>query len=347
MHSLNGQFKTATALLSQNRQTQPAGYDGGFGFGKLSLEGRQVKLPSLLALANDPNDYAPLPSQGSCVRYLSGARTDLIGQRWLGGASAYDYKPTSYLRVADETQGKALFGLQLLLAALGTLPAQDWDLELVVSLQDSQALGSELEQAFNGTHKVQFNSSAPVQVAIRAFCVEEGLGAIACGSSLGVCSPLEQNALVDLGFGTLISSVFRGREIVADSRKVLPRGADTLLAAISRNLTVRRHLKTDGDREIIRAGIERGDFLYGTTGWSFEAAYWEELAPWVTSALTPVVRALNPWAANTSTTLVTGGGSQLPGVADLLAAKKLKVLSNPQWANSQGLLVLSKLRRRA
>jgi hypothetical protein len=118
--------------------------------------------------------------------------------------------------------------------------------------------------------------------------LEEGTGAIIhyqrdCDTT---------NALVyDLGNGTLIVSGFSGLKMT-DRRYSQNGGVESLIEAVATNEQVRCKLLKEGDRHLIRAGIESRSFTYGTQypDWDFKPAYKAELPLWVDRVLKPMVR---------------------------------------------------------
>ena len=67
-------------------------------------------------------------------------------------------------------------------------------------------------------------------------------------------------------------------------RKVTPGGVEQLIDAIASHIDMRRQQSAEGDRQIIRAGIEDKTFRYGTSSWNFRSLYQTELVPWMQSA---------------------------------------------------------------
>ena len=116
-------------------------------------------------------------------------------------------------------------------------------------------------------------------------------------------------------------------------------GVESLIDAIAANDHVRSKLLREGDRHLIRAGIEDSSFSYGTQypGWTFAEAYKEELSRWLHTVLAPMVRPTEDRRASATALIAIGGGACLPGMAELLKVKTIKVLPDPQWANARGL----------
>lgn len=329
--------KEKQATLAQASQVLATGFDCGNGHTKTLIDLGESRQPSLfLPIQKSRILDIPTSDGGSLVEYIGGDRSDLIGKTWLTGSLAYQQSPQSCLRVGDDRRGKILYGLQLLLGAIGTFqPRSEWHLSLVGSIQDQQVYGAELRTALQGKHRVKFGSNAPCDVFVEVQRImEEGAGVVVNARHMMDVSG--KNILLDLGSGTTIASLFGEKGKLVD-RKVFSQGVGSLIDAIASNLETRRELGQEGDREIIRAGIEDGSFRYGKTPWNFEPIYKEELKQWVQAILAPAIKYVSPWQPTASSFLATGGGAQLPMIADLLAMKGIRVVDESHWANCRGL----------
>ncbi|WP_088895031.1 ParM/StbA family protein [Leptolyngbya ohadii] len=325
-------------------QLIPVGFDGGNGNTKVVIEDAEIRLPAYVLPIHGELYDVPSPVNGGYVEYVSGDRPDMEGQRWMAGYPAYQYSPFGCLRVVDDRKGKIKFGLQLLLGSIATLPYRPfWHLGVMASIQDAQALGDELAQALKGGHNVRFNGSKQLSTVMVTVLqvVEEGVGAVF--SARHQIDPNGQNLLYDFGSGTCIISVFGAKGKLTD-RKVHPAGVESLIDAIARNLEMRQQQLAEGDRQIIRAGIERADFEYGRTGWNFRHIYNYELKPWVSSVLAPVIKTAEPWTPTSTAILAIGGGSQLPTIAQLLLSRGITPIAEGTWANARGMRDIATLK---
>jgi hypothetical protein len=311
---------------------QPTGVDIGNGAIKLVTSSGETRSLSYVYYHQDRD----LCSGKGGVEYLEGDRQDLVGKFWIGGLSAYYHRPTSILRITDDKAGKVQLGLQCLLSTLSELPYQPtWDLAVVASVHDGKTLGKALKQALEGTHGVRLAGRVS-KVTVRVLSIlEEGTGAVInYQKSVDTTNAI----LYDLGNGTLIVSHFEGRKLT-DRTYSQNGGVETLIDAIARHDSVRKQLLGEGQRHLIRAGIEKGDFKYGTQqpGWTFEDAYRAELPIWVQQVLTPMVKPTDAHRASATALIAVGGGAKLPGIETLLGKKGISVLGDPQWANARGL----------
>jgi len=328
----------------------PTGFDPGNGSAKLIVNGTEIRIPSLIAPLHSDIYEVPLVRTGSLITYRSGTRTDLINQRWFSGSSAYTYSPNGHQKVVDDRKGKIKFGLQLLLGAIGALPQRSsWKLGLMLSIQDAQAFGKELTEAVVGHHDISINDNlASTRVEIDVLGVrEEGQGAIVHAATTAVIDIKTQNILIDVGHGTIITSVFGiGGKLIA--RTVTGGGVSALTEAIAKNIDTRRQLAKEGDRQIIRQGIESKDapFDYGTTGWNFRSVYATELKPWVSQNLATALKSVDDWRETSAEIIAIGGGSMLPAISQLLTKQGISTLDDGCWANARGLARLAQLKSR-
>ncbi|MBD2047273.1 hypothetical protein H6F78_17020 [Coleofasciculus sp. FACHB-64] len=323
------------------------GYDGGNGSVKLVIDNAEVRIPSYIQPLHGEIYDVPDSNEGSLIEYLSGDHPDLIGQRWLTGSCAYLSNPQGYARVVDHRAGKIQYGLQLFFGALGTMSHRArWNLSVVASLQDAQAFGTQLSKSLQGQHSIRVNNKGVTHVDLSVSTViEEGAGAVVSALASNLIEPKTQNIFIDLGCGTIISSVFgAGGKLIA--RKVTSGGVDALIEAIAKNIDTRRQLMKEGDRHLIRAGIESSSFEYGTTGWNFRQIYNAELKPWVSQNLATAFKAVDPWREQSNSIVAIGGGSQLPAIAQLLASQKIVVATDGTWINARGLSRLAQIKLR-
>lgn len=338
------------AESTNSNQYLPAGFDPGNGTVKLKIEELELRIPSLIATLHSDIYDVPEAKDGSLITYLGGSRTDLTNQRWFAGSSAYTYSPNGHQKVVDDRKGKVKFGLHLLLGAIGALPKRsEWKLLLALSIQDAQAFGNELAESVVGKHTISINNAPGVfHVDIDVAAVrEEGEGAIIHTASTSAIDPRRQNILLDIGHGTIITSVFAaGGKLIA--RTVTPGGVSSLIDAIAKNLDTRRQLAKEGDRQIIRQGIERVDtpFQYGETEWNFRSVYATELKPWVVQNLATALKSVDDWRETSASIIAIGGGSMLPAISQLLTKQNIVTLPGGCWANARGLLRLAQIKSR-
>ena len=319
--------------LAAHAKTSPMGIDVGNGILKIVSAAGEFRMDSYICYLRNRLSMAV---NSGYVEYLEGDRKDLVNQQWIGGINAYYHSPRGLARVTDSKTGKVELGLQLLLSGLAIMPYRpELNLAIVASIHDGKTLAAGVRQALNGSHIVRIQNKH-CQVTIEVIGIlEEGTGAVIHYQHQ---ANFNNAILYDLGNGTLIVSSFNGLNMTHRSYSQNG-GVESLIDAIAANDQVRSQLLREGDRHLIRAGIEDSSFGYGTQypGWTFTAAYKEELSRWLHTVLAPMVRPTEDRRASATALLAIGGGACLPGLADLLKVKNIQVLPDPQWANARGL----------
>ena len=67
----------------------------------------------------------------------------------------------------------------------------------------------------------------------------------------------------------------------------------------------------------------------------------ETLPAWFEQGLKPFVKAAETRVPSASAVIAVGGGSHLPGVAQLLAKRSIVVPQNARWLNAKGLYMVA------
>ncbi|KAM3092698.1 ParM/StbA family protein [Phormidesmis sp. 146-12] len=274
------------------------------------------------------------------VEYLAGDRSDLVGKHWMGGIGAYYADPVAISRTVDSRDGKVAQCLQLLLSALSLFPYRaELNLNIAASVHDGKTFGKQIRQALEGTHRVKLRGKECTVNVQLSYVVEEGSGvAIALLQKCDFSNAL----LFDFGNGTAIFSSFTGVQMT-DRQFSVDSGVEGLISAIANSDSVRKALLKPADKHLIRAGIEKGDFSYGTQrpDWNFREAYAAEFPNWFKRGMLPFVKAVENRMPSASAVLAVGGGAMLPGVKSALAQKGITVPDSPRWVNAQGLYMLA------
>ena len=310
----------------------PIGLDVGNGAVKMFSAMGETLMESYVLYLNERATHSNI----GYVEYLEGSRSELSGKQWIGGENAYYQSPSGITRVTDDKDGKAQLCLQLLLSTLTMQSYRpEWNLSICASVHDGKVFGKAIKQALDGTHKIRMNGKQTI-VNIRVDRVlEEGSGvAVALNKSFDFKNAL----LFDLGNGTSIVSAFNGLQLT-DRDYASDAGVEKLIDAIATCDIVRKHLLTNADRHLIRQGIEKGDFSYGTRNdsWNFKDAYISELPKWFNSGLKPLLKKAESRIGSATAVIAVGGGSQLPGVKSMLSKLGIEVQTNARFLNSKGL----------
>jgi Actin like proteins N terminal domain len=318
------------------RQYTPIGLDVGNGAVKLFSAMGEILLESYIVYQAERATYA----NHGYAEYVSGDRSDLTGKIWIGGVNAYLSAPTTINRTVDTKDGKVAQCLQLLISSLSHYPHRpEWDLMIACSIHDGKVFGKQVRQALQGTHRVRLRGKESTVNIVVSHVVEEGTGAaVAIHQRHDFSSAL----VIDLGHGTGIASSFNGLHL-SYREYSLESGAESLIHAIANSEFVRKALLKPGDKHLIRAGIEKGNFSYGTQrpDWQFKEAYIAEFPTWFSQGLAQFVKLLESRVPAASSLIAIGGGACLPGMTSALAKKGFVIPDQPRWVNAQGLYQLA------
>ncbi|MDJ0554345.1 MAG: ParM/StbA family protein [Microcoleaceae cyanobacterium MO_207.B10] len=321
------------------------GIDSGNGRLKaLSSNGYSVRIPSLLYFPHSEISVGELDNESSHIVYAGGSRSDLWGKQWVVGREAYIMAPDTHISTADDKEAKAKYCLELLLgAAAQVVKSEKVELTTAVSIHDKGSFKDEVIAKLEGTHRVGLNNfECQLTVKVKSV-VDEGVGAYYELLSTGKVKKSNTALFLDIGHGTIIISVFGNGEL--KFRKAYPLGVAKLYGAIANNLQMRKALKgIPGNPELIKAGIERGDFIYGNNprlSFNFADIYKAELRPWVSDSLAKVLAATQQWQNEATHLFCIGGGVNLPGIKPALEKKAFECLENSEWLNAKGLLKIA------
>ena len=321
------------------------GIDSGNGFLKaFSDKGLSTKIPSYICLPKAETENNIIDKEGCSVLYFSGVRADLIGKRFLIGSPAYSTSPQGKLEIAQLDKGKVDYGLHLLLGAIGCMGFTQCDLNinLCVSIHHAKNFRDELTKAIYGHHSVELGGKAYNINIDKILVVNEGGGTLAALLANGRVQKSNKMLLLDLGYGTSISSIYQfGKQI---DRNVMTFGVRDLYQAIAKhpNMIKERNGK-EGDSYIIREGIENKSFQYGNyKPFSFAGIYKECLQAWSSENLRTTLSDLKEQIDSANCMFAVGGGSCLPMVDKHLQSKGFQVLPNSHTLNAEGLLLLAK-----
>ena len=321
------------------------GIDSGNGRVKcLSSNGFTVRVPSLLYFPQNLISPGQLDNESAHVVYEGGLRSDLWNKSWVVGKEAYVMAPDSHISTADDREAKVKFCLELLLgAAAQVVTEKKANLSIALSIHDKEAFKDSIRIKLEGTHRVKLNGkSCEVAVSVVSL-VDEGVGAYYELLATKQASKNETALLLDIGHGTIITSVFGSSEM--KFRQTYPLGVSKLYSAIANNVQIRKALKgTPGNLQLIKQGIERGDFVYGNNqrlSFEFKNVYEAELKPWVLNSLVKVLSSLTQWQNEATHLFCIGGGVQLPGIRGFLQKQHFDCLEDSDWLNARGLLKIA------
>lgn len=328
-----------------NTQEIYLGLDSGNGRLKaFSSNDYSVRISSLLYFPHAEFTPGELDNESSHIVYDGGSRSDLWGKQWLIGKEAYIMSPEAHISTADDKEAKAKYCLELLLgAATQVVNKGKVNLTVALSIHDKLTFKEEVIGKLEGVHRVKLNGkSCEVSVNVKSI-TDEGVGAYYEVLSTQKIQKTKTCLFLDLGHGSVITSVFGSGEL--KHRKAYPLGVSRLYSAIANNLQMRKALKgIPGNPELIKAGIERGDFTYGNNArlsFNFADIYKAELRPWVDDSLVKVLASLQQWQNEATHLFCIGGGVHLPGIKNYLEKRAFDCLQDSEWLNARGLLKIA------
>ena len=337
-------YKNAS-LNTINTQDIYLGIDSGNGRLKaLSSNGYSLRIPSLLYFPHSEISVGELDNESTYLLYEGGSRSDLWGKTCVVGKEAYILAPDSYIATGDEKEAKVKYCLELLLGATAHIVSTEKiNLFVAVSIHDRGTFVDEVVQKLQGSHRVQLNGrKREITIQVKS-CVDEGVGAYFELLATRKIQKSETILFLDIGEGTLITSVFGNG--VLKYRKAYPLGVSKLYSAIANNLQIRKALRgLPGNIELVKLGIERNDFVYGNNSrlsFNFKDVYKAELSPWVEQSLSKVLASIQQWHNEASSLFCIGGGVNLPGIKSYLEKRAFECLQDSEWLNARGLLKIA------
>lgn len=321
------------------------GIDNGNGRIKaISSKGISTRFQSLIHYLDSEQEIAESDDNSVFIEYVSGPRTELWGQHFVVGQQAYQFNPTGVLSTSDDREGKSKYALELSLAAIAPNITMDFtNVAIALSVHDVGALNG-LKNMINGEHTIKLDGQLrKINLDLKTVKTE-GVGAYASLLLNRKCSKQGQTILLDIGYGTIICSVYSH----GSSKQIIPfpdLGAKSLYQRISGNLEVRNQLKRHGDIHLIQRAVESNNFIYGNnknTQFSFAEIYNQELRPWVKKSLLTVLGKIDSHLDSSEFMFAIGGGARLPKIGQWLEKKGFEVVDDSEFINARGLLALAK-----
>ncbi|MEL6129111.1 MAG: ParM/StbA family protein [Cyanobacteria bacterium J06648_16] len=259
------------------------------------------------------------------------------GRRYHFGAQAYKYRRQQQTVIENKID-LAKLHLYACLEPKGQT-AEDATIHLLVSTPDPIRSADAIKAQLLGPHQFKRNG-IEMQVQVASVRVErEGMGAYLFAQQRGLVPATGYTIVVDIGGGTWLTRLVDANGEVIDENVMDRGGTYELATAISFDRRLTNVLGTTADPSVIMDGF-RTEHIYADTGLSWSGWLDEYLDPWFKGIFQMVKAQYTPYMARVTRFLVTGGGSHL--IAQRLEGRKLfSVLSDPQFANVQGLFSLS------
>ncbi|NER32025.1 MAG: hypothetical protein F6J89_31575, partial [Symploca sp. SIO1C4] len=313
---------TATSTIEagrgQNNPLMPMGFDCGAGLTKLCLQLNQKQIllrqPSKVLELKSPLLEELNSPEGGHFYYHSGDRTDLINRQFLTGELVTWKSPITHTKLSDDPALKAEYSLHMVLGALATLPhRQEWKLFLVISTHSRKLFNDRLKQLITGNHIVSFggHSSPETKVDITVGTVApEGAGSYSYAKRLNLIEPSAHVMAFDFGTSTVIPQVFDPGGKLIYHQPLEIDGCIDLLEAIACDVELLQYLGTGkaGNVELIRQGIEGGEFNYGSGQFNFRHLYARIVKTWLGHRLRLAFKTTQQWRDAAGSVVAWGGG---------------------------------------
>ena len=335
----------------QTRPFIPIGADCGAGLIKMciDLNGSQMRLkqPSKVLELKATLIDDLVSKEGGHFFYHSGDRTDLIDREFLTGELAAWKAPTTHIKLSDDPALKAEYVLHTLLGALATLPhRQEWNLFVVISTHSRGLFNTKLKELTNGNHAVSFGDKNKPQSLVNitvGTVAPEGAGSYTYAKRLKLIDPSAHVIAFDFGTSTVIPQVFAPGGKLIYHQPLEVGGCIDLLEAIASDPELIQFLGTGkaGSIELIRKGIESGEFNYGTRDFNLRPIYAQLVKTWLADRLRLALKASEEWRDAAQSLVAWGGGSEMSGVSKMLATQKVTTVPDGCWANAIGLQTIA------
>ena len=344
-------IQSKQADSAQIRPFMPTGVDCGAGLTKVCMDSgdRQMRIrtSSKILELKEPLLDDLTSKEGGYFFYCKGDREDLVGREFLTGELAAWKAPNTHIKLSDDPASKAVYALHSILGALSTLPhRQDWNLFVVISTHSRNLFNDKLKELTNGSHVVTFGSKSKIQTRVNinvGSVVPEGAGSYTYAKRLNIVDPSAHVIGFDFGTSTVIPQVFSPGGKLIHYQPLEVGGCIDLLEAIASDAELIRFLGSGkaGNIELVRKGIESGQFGYGTRDFNLRPIYARLVKTWLADRLRLGLKATEEWRDAAQSLVAWGGGTEMPGISKMLATQKITTVPDGCWANAVGLQTLA------
>lgn len=337
--------------MVQTRPFIPTGVDCGAGLIKVCVDSNnsqmRLRQPSKVLELKSPLIDDLTSKEGGHFFYHSGDRTDLIDREFLTGELAAWKAPTTHIKLSDDPALKAEYCLHSILGALATLPhQQEWNLFVVISTHSRDLFNAKLKELTNGVHIVSFNGKNKPQIRVNitiGTVAPEGAGSYTYAKRLNIIDPSAHVIAFDFGTSTVIPQVFSPGGKLIYHQPLETGGCIDLLEAIAHSPELIQFLGTGkaGSIELVRKGIESGEFEYGSRGFNLRPIYARLVKTWLADRLRLALKATEEWRDAAQSLVAWGGGTQMSGVSKMLETQRVTTVPDGCWANALGLQTIA------
>lgn len=148
---------------------------------------------------------------------------------------------------------------------------------------------------------------------------------------------------MDFGTSTVIPQVFAPSGKLIYHQPLETGGCIDLLEAIANSPELIQFLGTGkaGSVELVRKGIESGEFVYGTREFNLRPIYARLVKTWLADRLRLALKATEEWRDAAQSLVAWGGGTQMSGVSQMLGTQKITTVPDGCWSNAIGLQTIA------
>ncbi|MDX2213758.1 MAG: ParM/StbA family protein [Oculatellaceae cyanobacterium bins.114] len=278
----------------------------------------------------DPTWEDVSPDENSMVIEFEGS-TFVVGQvaKDLSGSPVFEKDKVKLARL-------------LVLTALEPMPGADAVRveRLAIALPNSRNDADvESLKAIEGTHEFTRNGQTIIATVRKVEPVDETVAAYRYATQQGLfLSKRNTNGVLDLGGGTSILRLYSvSGSLMREADLILP-GTFDLARRIAARIT--RDLSASPDLSLIMDGIEAGDFMLGTTGYCFHAAFESAREQWLEDIRGQIKTRWGQWLANLGEVLIIGGSAPIAAPLQEATKGRFKIAPNPQTISIVGMLGL-------
>ena len=207
---------------------------------------------------------------------------------------------------------------------------------LLIALPNSRNASTALLKAIEGTYEFTRNGQAIVATVRKVEPIDETKAAYVYAMQQGLFLSRKQiNGVLDLGGGTSIARLYSvSGSLMREADVILPGTFDLARKIASR---INRDLPTSADLSLVMDAIERGDYCYGTTGYSFAPAFESARAEWLDNIRGEIKTRWGQWLANLGEVLIIGGSAPIALPLQEATKQRFKIAPNSQTISIVGM----------
>jgi hypothetical protein len=217
---------------------------------------------------------------------------------------------------------------------------------VVISTHSRKLFNDRLKELTNGCHVVSFGGKNKPQTRVTiavGSVAPEGAGSYTYAKRLNLIDSSAHAIAFDFGTSTVIPQVFSPGGKLIYHQPLETGGCIDLLEAIASDAELIQFLGTGkaGSIELVRKGIESGQFNYGTRDFNLRSIYARLIKSWLADRLRLGLKATEEWRDAAQSLVAWGGGTEMSGVSRMLSTQKITTVPDGCWANAIGLQTIA------